>query len=98
MIEFKNTPVNDEAVDRLVAEMKKFGYEGEDAQRIADAAGSIAIATLRSLDDKIMEAASDDADRTVIQQIVLFQLIGSCQRGLELNAVQHFLKMMGISL
>lgn len=96
MIKFHDIPANEKAADNMVDMMKAMGYEGEEAQRLVDAAAGISISTLRGLDAMIEGAVQDDTDRTVVQQLVLHQLIGSSERAMELNAIGHFFKLLGL--
>ena len=94
MIKFHEMPANEAAVDQMVKEMTAYGYEREEAQKLADAACAIVLAMMRGMDDKVKEAVSDETDRTIVQQLILHQLIGIAHRGLEVNAVQHFIEML----
>lgn len=94
MIKFHDLPADERAQKKLISEMTAAGYSDEDAQRITDAACGIVIATMRGLDEKICSAVSDPEDRTVVQSLVLHQMAGICHKGLEVNAVQHFMGML----
>lgn len=94
MIEFHSLPANEAATDEMVKNMASLGYEGEEAQRLVDAAASITLCILRGLDEKIIGSASDPTDRTVIQQLIFHQLIGIGQLTMETNATRQLYNML----
>lgn len=94
MIKFHEMPANEAAQKQMVQEMTSFGFKPEDAEKLADSACAIVLAMLRGMDDKVREAVSDETDRTIVQQLILHQLIGISRRGLEVNAVQNLMEIL----
>lgn len=90
MIKFHDLPSNEAAQMQMAAELVDSGYTRAEAERLADAAATITLATMRSLDQKVTDAVTDENERTVVQQLVLSQMIGICRKGIEVNAVSHF--------
>lgn len=97
MIRFHDTPVNDKAAEQLASSLCDAGYNHAEAEKLSDAAAALAISILRGLDAQIIKAAGTDADEqdcTVMQQLVLMQLIGSMQRAMELNSIQGLFELL----
>lgn len=95
MINFHDLPTEDRAVDGLVQKMKESGYSDPDARRIVDAAGALVLSIFRGLDDRIRAETKDEAERTVMQSLVLHQMRGTAEAGLKVNLIESFVKMMG---
>lgn len=95
MIEFYNLPVNEKAHEAIVKEMVAVGYEPKEAERLADAATSVTLSFVRSLDAMIKVETDDELDQTVIQQLVLHQVMGIFRESMKLNTIGQFLKILG---
>lgn len=96
MIELSSFALNKEACNNLARVIEEHGYEGgEQAERIADEIVALIIATLNTLDEKVKAVSSDDVDRTIVQQLVLYNLIQAFQRAMEANALESLLKVLG---
>ena len=94
MIRFHNLPSYEKGRDQMVRELNKFGYEGEESHRLADAASSVCISLLRSLDSMIERESTDSTDQTIIQQLVLHQVVGISQRAMEANALEMLVEIL----
>lgn len=94
MIRFYNLPVNEEAADNLVREMRQAGYKATEARPIVESAASVTLALLRSMDAMIEKESTDEARQTMIQQLVMHQIISSMREAMKLNAFEEFMRLL----
>ena len=100
MIRFMDLPAQESAVDMMVDHMQATGFSKEEAEVLCTKAGAIALAALRQLDKPILDAVTDESDRTLIQQMVMRHMIGCLQQCLMANAMQTTIEMfnrMGVN-
>lgn len=94
MIRLFELPVNEEALDGLVRDMRTMGFKATEARPLVEKAGALAIATLRGLDEPILKMTEDEVERTMIQQIVFSYLTETMRKMMKANADRQFIEIL----
>lgn len=102
MIFFKDLPTQEQAVENLTEQLLRQqggrGYTKEEMTELVERGCSLALATMRSMDDKLREAVTGlgDADSMVVQSVALTQINLITKVSIEALMLESFFKMMGL--